>query len=377
MSNILFLDPLSSYLELKDEIDCAVHEVLSSGQYVLGPAVENFEQQWANFCDAKFAVGVANGLDALTLALMALDVGVGDEVIVPAHTFVATWLAVSRVGATPVPVDVLLNTGGIDVDQVVPKITDRTKAIIPVHLYGIPADLSAISLLADKYNLFVIEDAAQAHGATYRERPIGGHSDAVCWSFYPGKNLGAMGDAGAVTTDDKNIAEAIRILRNYGSREKYIHDRLGLNSRMDPVQAAILDVKLKKLKIWNYQREIIYRQYTKKLEPLLRYQNNDFSFDIVGLDTHFMDKKSHHLFVIRTNKRKSLENHLKKYGIPTLVHYPRLPHLQNAYKDHYLNDEFKNSNTLANQVISLPMGPHLSLSDADFVSNAVLNLWGL
>ena len=251
-----------SYRELKPEIDAAVSRVLESGWYILGPEVEAFEAEWAAYCDAKHAVGLANGLDALTLALRALDIGPGDEVIVPSNTYIATWLAVSGVGATPVPVEPDEATHNIDPARIEAAITSRTRALLPVHLYGQPADMDPILDIAKRHGLRVIEDAAQAHGARYKGKRIGAHGDIVCWSFYPGKNLGALGDAGAITTNDTALAERVALLRNYGSRQKYVNEEAGVNSRLDPIQAAVLRVKLGVLDEWTERRRAVATAYT-------------------------------------------------------------------------------------------------------------------
>ena len=263
-----FLDLRAAYLELKPEIDAAIARVLDSGWYILGPEVEAFEAEWAEYCGASHAVGVGNGMDALTLALRALQIGPGDEVIVPSNTYIATWLAVSAVGATPVPVEPDLATYNIDPALIPAAITPRTKALLPVHLYGQPADLDPILAIARQHNLAVVEDAAQAHGARYKGCRIGAHGDVVCWSFYPGKNLGALGDAGAVTTNRADLADRIRVLRNYGSREKYVNELQGVNSRIDPIQAAVLRVKLKVLDEWNARRCRIAALYSQELASL-------------------------------------------------------------------------------------------------------------
>ena len=261
MTQIPFLDLRASYLELKSDIDRAIARVVDGGWYILGPEVEAFEAEYGVYCGAKHAIGVANGLDALHLALRALGVGAGDEVIVPANTYIATWLAVSQCGATPVPVEPDERTFNIDPAFIEAAITTRTRVILPVHLYGQPADLDPILEVARKHGLCVLEDAAQTHGARYKGRRLGAHGDAVAWSFYPGKNLGAMGDGGAVTTNDPQIADRIRVLRNYGSRAKYVNEVQGFNSRLDPLQAAILRVKLTHLDEWNARRAAIARQY--------------------------------------------------------------------------------------------------------------------
>ena len=251
---ISFLDLKLPYQHLKTEIDEAVLRVLSSGWYIGGSECEAFESEFANYCGAAHAVGVANGLDALHLALRALGVEPGDEVIVPSNTYIATWLAVSQCGAIPVPVEPDADTCNIDPARIEAAITDKTKVVLPVHLYGQSADLDPILALARKHDIKVLEDAAQAHGARYRGRRLGAHGDAVAWSFYPGKNLGALGDAGAVTTNNPEIADKIAVLRNYGSRVKYVNEVKGFNSRLDPIQAAVLRVKLAHLDDWNSQR---------------------------------------------------------------------------------------------------------------------------
>jgi len=262
---IPFLDLKAAYSELQPEIDEAVKRVLESGWYILGKEVDEFEREYAAFCEAKYCVGLANGLDALHLGLLALGVKEGDEVIVPSNTYIATWLAVSHCGATPVPVEPNESTYNIDPALIEAAITPRTKVILPVHLYGQPADLDPILAIARKHGLKVLEDGAQAHGARYKGKRIGAHGDIVAWSFYPGKNLGAYGDGGAVTTNDAEIADNIRQLRNYGSHIKYINDIKGFNSRLDPMQAAILSVKLKVLDDWNARRTNIANRYHDEL----------------------------------------------------------------------------------------------------------------
>ena len=254
---IPFLDLKAPYLELKQELDEAIARVISSGWFIGGADVDKFEAEYATYCGTAQCVGVANGLDALHIALRAMDVGPGDEVIVPSNTYIATWLAVSQCGAIPIPVEPLESTYNIDPSRIEAAITPRSKAIIPVHLYGQPADLDPILEIARKHGLKILEDAAQAHGARYKGKRIGGHGDAVAWSFYPGKNLGALGDGGAVTTNNSEIADRIRVLRNYGSRVKYVNEVRGYNSRLDPIQAAVLRVKLKYLDVWNARRSAL------------------------------------------------------------------------------------------------------------------------
>lgn len=357
---IPFLDLGAAYRELKPQIDAAVARVLESGWYILGPEVEAFEAEWAAYCGTTFAVGVANGLDALTLALRALDIGPGDEVIVPSNTYIATWLAVSGVGATPVPVEPDPATHNIDPSLIEAAITPRTRAVVPVHLYGQPADLDPILEIAKRYGLRVIEDAAQAHGAAYKGRQLGGHGDIVCWSFYPGKNLGALGDAGAITTNDADLAARVAMLRNYGSREKYINEVPGVNSRLDPVQAGILRVKLKVLDDWTERRRAIAAQYLEGLKD---------SGLILPHVPEWADPVWH-LFVVRTNARDAVQARLAKAGIGTLIHYPIPPHRQDAYADLGFEAEaLPIASRLAHEVLSLPIGPQL---DKSLVKNRIM-----
>lgn len=348
---ISFLDLGAAYREIKPEIDAAMQRVLDSGWYILGPEVEAFEAEWAAYCGSAHAVGLANGLDALILALRALDVGPGDEVIVPSNTYIATWLAVSAVGARPVPVEPDTATHNIDPARMATALTDRTKAILPVHLYGQPADLDPIMAIARTHGLAVVEDAAQAHGARYKGRRIGAHGDIVCWSFYPGKNLGALGDAGAITTDNPDLAERIRVLRNYGSRLKYVNEVQGANSRLDPLQAAVLRVKLEHLDAWTGRRRALAAQYLAGLagtELILPHVP-----DWAG--------PAWHLFVVRTKAREALQTRLTGAGIGTLIHYPIPPHMQAAYADMKFSPEaLPLARQLADEVLSLPIGPHMS-----------------
>jgi dTDP-4-amino-4,6-dideoxygalactose transaminase len=347
-------------LELKAEIDLAVSGVLDRGWYVGGSEVEAFEDEWASYCEASHAIGVGNGLDALRLALTAVGVKSGDEVIVPSHTFIATWLAVSQLGAIPVPVEPDECTYNMDPSLIEAAITSRTKAIIPVHLYGQPADLDPILRVASRYSLCVVEDAAQAHGALYKGKKIGSHGNAVAWSFYPGKNLGAMGDAGGVTTNDSQLAEKIRMLRNYGSMRKYVHDIQGCNSRLDPIQAAVLRVKLRVLDEWNTRRKKIAQKYSEffcsnsaalamQLGPISPPWVPDYADPVW------------HLFVIRSARRDELRAKLLNLGVESMIHYPTCPHEQKAYAPYsrkvvsYPIAEF-----MSREVLSLPIGPHLS-----------------
>jgi dTDP-4-amino-4,6-dideoxygalactose transaminase len=352
---IPFLDLRAAYLELKTEIDAAVHRVLDSGWYILGPEVEAFETEWAAHCGARHAVGLANGLDALVLALRALEIGPGDEVIVPSNTYIATWLAVSAVGARPVPVEPDPATHNIDPARIAAAITPRTRAILPVHLYGQPADLDAILAIARQHGLAVVEDAAQAHGARYKGRRIGAHGDVVCWSFYPGKNLGALGDAGAVTTDRADLADRIRVQRNYGSRVKYVNEEQGVNSRLDPIQAAVLRVKLAHLDAWTERRRAIAASYAQTLQGA----------DLILPHVPAWAEPVWHLYVVRTVDRDALQKRLSEAGIGTLIHYPIPPHKQAAYAVLKIApDALPIASRLADEVLSLPMGPHLAAVQA-------------
>ena len=349
---IPFLDLSPSHQELKAELDAAYHRVMFSNSFILGSELAAFETDFAHHCNVKHAIGVGNGLEALSLILRAMEIGTNDEVIVPSHTFIASWLAVSSVRAKPVPVEVCSKTYNIDPLCIEKAINSRTKAIMAVHLYGQPADMDAIHTIAKKYNLKVIEDAAQAHGATYKGKKIGGLSHAAGFSFYPTKNLGAIGDAGAVTTNDDLIASKIRLLRNYGSPIKYSHDVKGTNSRLDELQAAFLNVKLQKLNHWNYQRQQIAKQY---IEGLTSYPSIFLPFVPEWAQPVW------HLFVIRYPKRNQLISYLKDQGIQSMVHYPTPPHLSQAYSDlDFQNNDFSNTEMLSHQMLSLPLWPQMT-----------------
>lgn len=359
---IPFLDLKAPYLELKQELDEAIARVVSSGWFIGGPEVDQFEADYATYCGATDAVGVANGLDALHLALRAMGVGPGDEVIVPSNTYIATWLAVSQCGATPVPVEPDARTYNIDPARIEAAITSRTKVILPVHLYGQPADMDPILAIARKHGLKVLEDGAQAHGARYKGKRLGAHGDAVAWSFYPGKNLGAMGDGGAVTTSDAQLADRIRVLRNYGSRVKYVNEVQGYNSRLDPLQAAILRVKLVYLDDWNCRRCAIAGQYLDGLAET----------NLVLPQVTVATVPVWHLYVIRHPQRDRLAACLAEVGVGTLIHYPIPPHRQKAYADNGFNERtYAVAKQMADEVLSLPMGPHLSREQAAQVIAAV------
>jgi dTDP-4-amino-4,6-dideoxygalactose transaminase len=360
-----FLDLRASYEELREDIDSAVARVLASGWYIHGEEVEAFEDEFAAYCGSSHCVGVGNGLDALHLTLKAMGVGPGDEVIVSSNTFIATWLAVSIVGATVVPVEPDPSTHNMDPTRIEGVITERTKVILPTHLYGQPADLDPILAIATKHRLLVLEDAAQAHGARYKGRRVGAHGHAVAWSFYPGKNLGAVGDAGAVTTDDPQLADRLRALGNYGSRQKYVHSFKGFNSRLDPIQAAVLRVKLPRLDDWNARRSAIASLYRERLA----------GSDLTLPHCPNWAVPSWHLFVVESNDRESLSARLDAQGINTLVHYPTPPHLQQAYEELGLSAaSFPIAERLAKRVLSLPIGPHLQMDDAQRVISALSSL---
>lgn len=356
--NIPFLDLKAPYLELKQELDEAIARVVSSGWFIGGPEVDQFEAEYATYCGANHAVGVANGLDALHLALRAMDVGPGDEIIVPSNTYIATWLAVSQCGATPVPVEPDARTYNIDPARIEAAITPRTKVILPVHLYGQPADMDPILAIARKHGLRVLEDGAQAHGARYKSRRLGAHGDVVAWSFYPGKNLGAMGDGGAVTTNDAQLADRIRVLRNYGSRVKYVNEVKGYNSRLDPLQAAILRVKLMHLDAWNARRSAIAARYQQGLA------------DCGLILPHVPDwaEPVWHLYAVQHPHRDALQKSLADVDVGTLIHYPIPPHLQAAFADIGLGKgAFPIAERIHNEVLSLPISPSMTLEQASQV----------
>jgi dTDP-4-amino-4,6-dideoxygalactose transaminase len=357
-----FLDLRAAYQELRAELDAAILAAVQSGWYIGGHQVESFEHDFAAYTGARHCVGVANGLDALHLALRAMDIGPGDEVLVPSNTYIATWLAVTQCGAVPVPVEPVESTYNIDPDRIQAAITPRTRAIIPVHLYGQPADLEPILSLARRHGLKVLEDAAQAHGARYKGTPLGAHGDAVAWSFYPGKNLGALGDAGAVTTGDDALADRIRALRNYGSQVKYVHDVLGYNSRLDPVQAAALQVKLKVLDSWNARRAAIAARYSQALA----------GSGLILPAVPPWAQPVWHLYVVRHPQRDLLQAALTRAGVGTLIHYPIPPHLQRAYSGAGFHPgQFPLAERMASQLLSLPIGPQLLPDQVETVIAAI------
>jgi dTDP-4-amino-4,6-dideoxygalactose transaminase len=354
-----FLDLKSGYRELQVELDAAWRRVMESGQYILGVEVEEFEREFASYCGAKHCVGVGNGLDALILILRGYEVGPESEVIVPANTYIATWLAVSYVGATPVPVEPSPRTYNIDPQQIEAAITPRTRAIMPVHLYGQPAEMEAIQEIGLRRGLKIIEDAAQAHGATYQGKKTGNLGDAAAFSFYPTKNLGAFGDAGAVVTNDDGLAERVRILRNYGSRTKYYNEVKGVNSRLDPVQASLLRIKLQHLDAWNTRRSKVARQYLETLSGCP---------DLILPGIVTSAEPAWHLFVLRHPLRAKLQEYLKTSHLGALVHYPVPPHLSGAYAEAgWKRGAFPITEELADTVLSIPISPHLGEDEVAFV----------
>lgn len=360
---IPFLDLKSINIRQREQFHLALDAVLDSGWLILGQQTESFEKEFAHFCNAKHCVGVANGLDALRLVLKAWDIGPGDEVIVPSNTYIATWLAVSQVGATPVPVEPELKTYNINSEMIEDAITPQTRAIIPVHLYGQSANMEAIMKIASNFNLKVLEDAAQAHGALFNGAKVGSLGDAAAFSFYPGKNLGALGDAGAITTNDIKLAEKLRVLRNYGSRIKYQHEIQGYNCRLDELQSAFLRAKLPLLESDNSRRNEIAKKYILGLRDLS---------NLVLPTVEEGSKHVWHLFVVRSSKRDLLQKRLLELGVVTMIHYPIAPHMQSAYssfKDHL--GMMPKSELIHREVLSLPMGPTISDEEVDRVINAV------
>ncbi len=358
-----FLDLRPAYDELRDELDAAYRRVMESGRFVLEREVEGFEHEFASYCGAQHGIGVGNGLDALHLILRACGIHEGDEVIVPATTFIATWLAVSYSGATPVPVDCQPHTQNLDPSRLSEAVGPRTRAIIAVHLFGQPADMDPIFEVGRRHGLRIIEDAAQAHGARYRGRRAGSLGDAAAFSLYPAKNLGALGDAGAVVTDDGYLAERVRMLRNYGSKEKYSHEQQGFNSRLDALQAAFLRVKLKHLDAWNDRRRAVAHRYLTDLAG------------ISGLELPHVPEWSEpawHLFVIRYARRDELQRWLDAEGVETLLHYPVPPHLSGAYVDRGWKDgAFPVAEVSSRTSLSLPIGPHLTDAHAHHVVSSL------
>jgi len=357
-----FLSLKPIHEEIGAALDAACDRVLRSGWYVLGPEVEAFEEKFAAYCGTKHCVGVGNGLDAMMLVLRAWGVGEGHEVIVPSNTYIATWLAVSYAGARPVPVEPDEATYNIDPERIERAITRRTRAILPVHLYGQAADMAPIREIGKRRGIPVLEDAAQAHGARYRGKRAGALGNAAAFSFYPTKNLGAFGDAGAVTMDDKRLAQKVRALRNYGSRKRYVNEVKGVNSRLDPMQAALLGARLDTLDVWNERRARIASRYMAAFEDL----------PLVLPATLPESAHAWHLFVVRSKRRKAFREALQALGVGTDVHYPTPPHLQRAYAELKMRKgAFPISERIHREVVSLPIGPHMSEAEVDHVIEQV------
>lgn len=361
--NVPFLDLSHSHSAIDTELNEAFQRVLASNSFIMGRELESFESEFAQYCEVSHCIGVGNGLEALHLILLAYEIGPGSEVIVPSNTFIATWLAVSQAGATPVSVEPIEGTHNIDPLQIEAVITKRTRAIIPVHLYGQPADMDIINQIASRHGLVVIEDAAQSQGARYKGKRAGSLGHAAATSFYPGKNLGCLGDGGAVLTNDSFIAQKVRQLRNYGSSVKYYHEVMGFNSRLDELQAAILRVKLKHLDDWNGSRRKVASVYSKKLLGLdLKLpQVPDFADPVW------------HLYVVRTRRREQMQAHLLSKGVGTIVHYPIPPHMQPCYKNQKWGD-LPVSERLAKEVLSLPIYPGIKEEAVDYVVDALKSL---
>ena len=362
MIEVPFLELKSQYAALKPEIDAAIGRVLDRSWFILGDELAAFEAEFAAACGARFAVGVGNGTEALHLALRALGVGSGDEVITVAHTFIATALAISWAGARPIFVEVDPDTYTIDVERAAAAISPRTKAIMPVHLYGQPADMSGLMELAQAHGLEVLEDCAQAHGARYGGRMVGMFGSIGSFSFYPGKNLGAYGDGGALVTNDPALDERLRLLRNYGQSTKYYHVVQGYNSRLDELQAAVLRVKLGYLAAWNERR----RQLAARYDALL--SGTELTLPRVAPGREHV----YHLYVVRSPRREPLQRHLKERGIGTLIHYPTPVHLQPAYAEAGLaRGALPLSERIAGEVLSLPLYPEMSEAQQDAVVAAI------
>lgn len=363
-----FLDLSFQTRAVAEEVRAGMERVLTGSQFVLGPDVSSFEQAFADYCDTRHAVGVASGLDALKLILRASHIGPGDEVITAANSFIASALAVSSIGARPVLADVDPVTLLMTADTVRDHITSRTRAIMPVHLFGTPVDMDPLLDLAATHDVWILEDAAQAHGALYKGKKAGSLGRAAGFSFYPGKNLGAFGDAGAVTTSDDACARSVRQLRNYGSDRKYYHEVAGENSRLDTLQAVVLAAKLKRLDEWNAHRRRVADWYGERLIDVPDVRLRGVTPEAISV---------HHLFVIRAARRDELMTYLRDHEVETLIHYPVPIHLQKAYADAgWVGGEFPVAEEAARQMVSLPMGPHLQKSHVDYICEHIRSFYG-
>lgn len=364
---IPFLDFYKLNKPFEQEFINELSALVDRSWYILGEKVEAFEKEYAHFSNTQYCVGVANGLDALVLCLKALDIKVGDEVIVPSNTYIASWLAITLVGATIVPVEPEITTCNINVDEIQNKITSKTKAVMAVNLYGQSAELNRISELCKRNNIYLIEDNAQSQGATCDGKPTGSFGIINATSFYPGKNLGALGDAGAITTDDKLLADKIKALRNYGSQIKYENNVIGVNSRLDELQAAFLSIKLKMLNTHNklrIQNAEIYNTLLKNVGDLYLPQ---IAKDCTSV---------YHIYQIRSNKRDKIQSELSRLGIGTMIHYPKPPHLQKAYSNlGYTHGDFPIAEKIAETTLSLPMDPNLSESEIIYVCDSIKKIY--
>jgi dTDP-4-amino-4,6-dideoxygalactose transaminase len=359
---IPLVDLKAQYALIRQEVDAAMARVVSNADFILGSEVDAFEAEYANYCEAEHAVGLDSGMSALELGIRALGIGPGDEVITPAHSFIASSSAISLTGATPVWVDADPVTYNIDTSRIEAAITDRTKAIMPVHLYGQPADLDPILEIARRHHLFVVEDACQAHGARYRGRRVGAIGDVGAFSFYPGKNLGAYGDAGALVTNNAEVADRVRMMRNYGQRKKYEHVFLAWNRRLDTLQAAVLRVKLPHLDTWNEAR----RRNASMYDELLAGARLDLPRTTPDRDHVF------HLYVVQTERRDEMLEHLAKDGIRAGIHYPVPIHLQEAYRERGFGPgSFPLTEAMAPRLLSLPMYPELDENQMRRIADAV------
>lgn len=366
-SQIPFLSFESTTNQIKKELLTGFERFIDSNWYVLGKEVANFEKSYATFNQVKYCTGISNGLDALHLSLKALKIGPGDEVIVPSNTYIATVLSISYTGATPVFVEPRISTFNINPELVRKAITEKTKAIMPVHLYGQACEMDAILEIARAYNLFVIEDNAQAQGAYYNGKITGSFGDISATSFYPSKNLGALGDAGCITTDNEALNEKVRILRNYGSQKKYFNEVIGYNNRMDECQATFLNIKLKYLNSWNEERVALSSYYDELLNGI---------GDLITPQLADKATSVSHIYLVRTKKRDELQNYLKKEGIGTMIHYPIPPYKQNAYMDQFKNIEYPIADEIARTALSLPLFIGLKKEQLEIISNKIRTFYG-
>ena len=358
---IPFIDLKKEYAEISEEITHAIQRVLKNGYFILGEEIEKFEREFSRYIGTKYGIGVNSGSDALFLALKALGINKGDEVITVSHTFISTVDAIVRNGIKPVFVDIEPETYCIDVTKIEEKITKNTKVILPVHLYGHPVDMEPIMDIAKKYNLFIIEDACQAHGAEYKGKRVGGIGDIGCFSFYPTKNIGAYGDAGMIVTNNEELANKLKMMRNYGSSKKYYHEFVGVNSRLDEIQAAVLRVKLKYLDEWNERRRKITKVYNKLLKD---------SEVVIPIEKEYA-KHSYYLYVVRTKDRNKLQQYLSANGIQTMIHYPIPIHKQKAYLNLGFNIRLPVTEKACNEILSLPMYPWLSEDEVSSIAEVV------